>query len=91
MHYMQCILKEGRIVVVLFSALGVVELKRELLVLDVAHIVRIERARLIIHSVFESTNFAKRLSGDARQLEDASGVLGPYCVELGQERGLILC
>ena len=82
------LIEEGRGVIVLLAALRVFVLKGELVVVEVAHIVRAEGARLIIHGVLKLLQLSQGIERDARQLEDARGVLGPYGLELGRERGL---
>ena len=83
--------EERRVVIVLLGALRVVMLEGELVVLNVADIAGIERARLLIHGILQLLQRIEGIERDARELEDAWGVLGPYGLELGHERGLVLC
>ncbi len=52
-------------------------LKGELVVLNIADIALAEGARLIVHGVLNLLQLIEGSKGDARQLEDARGVLGP--------------
>jgi len=57
---------------------------------DVLHIARVQRARLLVHVVLDLLELANGCERDEQQREDSGGVLGSEGGELGQEPCLVL-
>ena len=71
------VFEEGCGVVVLQGAIRALMLERELVVLEVAHIVRVEGARLLIRGLLKFLQCLKGFESDARKTKSARGVLCP--------------